>query len=235
MRSATHVVGRRLAAITAFTFLMWAGSAATAFAATRYVRSLGTDTPICGVTTTTPCRSITQAIALAAPGDVISVGAGRYGDLNRNGILGEPGEENGSPGCGCVVSLNKAVSVISYGGAAVTYIDGTTVDTNTTVLIITIGGEFGRPGKGFTVSGTARRGDGFGGHGIVLDASNVMVRGNQVIFSGGPTGATGILTVNFEPLRLEGNLVRGWPVGIESRGAAIVSKNRSWARPRVCW
>jgi hypothetical protein len=198
-----------------------------AHGATHYVASTGTDGPGCGVDATTACQSISQAIALAAPGDTILVGPGRYGDLNRNGVSGDvPGEETGSPGCGCVLSINKYVIVLSSAGAAVTMIDGRSVDTLQNVLLITDAGEFGRPGKGFTVTSTARASS----YGIALDSGNVMVRGNQVIympFPGGLTSTgTGIITVNSSAVRIEGNQVINWRLGISARGAAIVSKNQ---------
>ncbi|TMA76483.1 MAG: hypothetical protein E6J72_16775 [Deltaproteobacteria bacterium] len=69
-----------------------------------------------------PCRSITCAITRAAPGDKMIVGPGVYGDLNANGTPGEAGEETPSPGCNCVLSINKPVVVVSSGGAAATVI-----------------------------------------------------------------------------------------------------------------
>jgi hypothetical protein len=85
-----------------------------AHSATRHVSVNGTDGPSCGVTSTSACRSITQAIDLAAPGDTILVGPGRYGDLNCNGVLGEPGEKLGylTPpvSCGCVLRIEKPAS-----------------------------------------------------------------------------------------------------------------------------
>ena len=57
----------------------------------------GVDVPGCGQDVTSPCRSISQAIALADAGDTILVGPGRYGDLNDNGRLDEAGEEHGAP------------------------------------------------------------------------------------------------------------------------------------------
>jgi hypothetical protein len=65
-----------------------------------------------------PCRSISQAIANAMPGDEIVVGPGAYGDLNGDGSLSLPGEENGAPGCACMLASNKAVSLTSSDGAA---------------------------------------------------------------------------------------------------------------------
>jgi hypothetical protein len=137
---------------------------------TIYVASNGVDGSGCG-TLTSPCRSIGQGVANAMAGDSVVVGPGRYGDLNHNGILGEPGEENPdvfSPGCGCVFALNKAVALTSSNGAAATVIDATSVAVGQNVLIITTGGEFGKPGKGFLVTNTEVapvpwRGNGFRG------------------------------------------------------------------------
>jgi hypothetical protein len=204
-------------------------------AGTRFVAHTGTNGPNCGLDAATACRSISQAIALAAPGDMIVVGPGRYGDLNRNGTLGDiPGEEIGSPGCSCVLSMNKNVIIISSAGAAVTVIDGRSMNVVQTVVVLSAGGEFGRPGKGFTVTETGRRVNTnpptFSGHGIGIDAANVRVRGNHVIFTGGDSNYSsgiGIFTVNNAAIRIEGNHVVDWRVGIEIRvaGAATVSKN----------
>lgn len=209
---------------------------ALAQGATRHVADTGDDGPDCGLTLTTACRSISQAIALAAPGDTILVGPGRYGDLNENGVLGEPGEELGyltpPASCSCVLRIEKPVIVISSAGAAVTMIDGRSVDVIQNVLIFANGGEFGRPGKGFTVTETYHR-DGAGhglGEGIVLavESGDAMVRGNQVLYTS-PFFAslgTGILTVTNAAIRIEGNLVTRWRLGISGRGAATVSKNQ---------
>lgn len=217
-----------IASVVAIALVIAAAPAASA--ATRYVAVTGTDGPSCGIDALSACRSIGQAIINATPGDTILVGPGRYGDLNLDGFLGGPGEERGAPGCGCVLALNKNVILVSSGGAAVTMIDGRTVDVQTNVLLITVGGEFGRPGKGFYVTDTARyNGSYYESSGIVIDSENVLVRGNQVFFSrtaqAGRT-AYGIITVNDAPLRIEGNQVTGWYVGISGRGAAIISKNQ---------
>jgi hypothetical protein len=226
--------------------LLFAALPGVAHASTRYVGETGVDGPTCGVDALTPCRSITQAIGLAAPGDTILVAPGRYGDLNRSGTLGDSaGEETGSPGCSCVLSLNKNVILLSSGGAAVTEIDATTVNVNTTVLVITNGGELGRPGKGFTITETGRRADedfrvSYQGSGVVIDAANVLIRGNQVVFTRAaqaqnPSGtanparsdAFGIASVSnaSTTIRIEGNQVTGWLIGIYSDGP-VVSKNQ---------
>src|SRR5262249_4181632 len=173
--------------------------------------------PVCGVghlcrcgAKASPCRSIACGITSAAAGDTIVVGPGVYGDLNHNGTLGDlPGEENPdvfSPGCGCVLALNKRVSVESSNGAAATIIDGQSVDVGTNVLLITGlagGGEFGKPGKGFTVTNTGSQ----DGTGIMIDATNVTVAGNQVV-SSMFLSEFGIRTVNAdETVRIEGNQV----------------------------
>ncbi len=215
-----------------------------AHGATRHVATTGNDGPDCGLALSTACRSISRAIELADPGDTVLVGPGRYGDLNRNGVLGEPGEELGyltpPASCSCVLRIEKPVIVISSAGAAVTMIDGRPVDVIQNVLILTDGGEFGRPGKGFTVTETLHR-DGatgnFLGEGIVVavDSGKAMVRGNQVLFTlafalaaDGTSEGIGILTVTNAAIRIEGNQVMGWFRGIEGRGAAIVSKNQVW-------
>jgi len=208
--------------------------AVRADAATRYVADTGSDGSSCGLALTSACRSITQAIALATVGDTILVGPGRYGDLNRNGILGEPGEELGyltpPASCNCVLLVNKRVILISSAGAAVTMIDGRSVDVIQNVLLSTNGGEFGRPGKGFTVTGTAQKTSSgvHVGEGIVIDEA-VMVRGNQVVVNepAADNGATGIAVVNGAPIRIEGNLVTGWSTGIRGHAGTTVSKNQA--------
>ena len=164
---------------------------------TLYVANNGVDGPSCG-TKTSPCRSIGQTIANAVAGDAIVVGPGRYGDLNGNGVLGEPGEENPdvfSPGCGCVLGVNKTLTLTSSNGAAATVIDATSVASIQNVLIIGNGVQFGKAGKGFTVTSTAAGRDPTPAvldvvvrpsptvpAGIVVDASNVAITGNQVVF-----------------------------------------------------
>jgi len=226
LRAITGVV----AAVLLFTVAPYAD------AATRYVADTGDDWPGCGLALTSACRSITWAVDLANPGDTILVGPGRYGDLNRNGILGEPGEELGyltpPASCGCVLRIEKRVIIISSAGAASTMIDGRSVDVIQNVFLTSPdGGEFGRLGKGFTVTETkARDGLRYIGHGIVLDSVNEMVRGNQVVFARRDrfSEGVGIRTVNNAPIRIEGNQVIGWETGISGRGAATVSKNQVW-------
>src|SRR5262245_28480935 len=82
-------------------------------AKTVYVANDGLDGVACGAKTSAG-RSISQGIARAAAGDTVLVGPGRYGDLDLDGVLGEPGEE---AGIDAVLDVNKAVRVYSTDGA----------------------------------------------------------------------------------------------------------------------
>src|SRR6266478_903893 len=74
-------------------------------AATKFVANNGIDSSVCGTTAATACRSISQAIANAFDGDVIFVGPGRYGDLNDDGVFGDPGEEFFPAPCRCMLQV----------------------------------------------------------------------------------------------------------------------------------
>jgi hypothetical protein len=212
-----HTVGRLI--VTAALLAL----VPAAHAANLYVANNGADSPTCGPKPQPPCRSITQAIQNAAPGDKIVVGPGTYGDLNGNGTLGETGEETPSPGCGCMLSFNKAVTLVSSQGAAATVIDARSVTANTNVLLITSGADFGKPKKGFTVTTTANDTEG-----MVIDSANVKIRGNQVM----RTGGSGVLTTygidslaSSSGVLIEGNQVTGWTFGIDAKSDATVRKN----------
>lgn len=196
--------------------------APSARGATWYVANNGLDGPGCGARES-PCRSISAAIdqSTTVAGDRIIVGPGRYGDLNENGILGEAGEETPAPGCGCVLAVNKGIILMSSHGAAATLIDARRVNSaSVTVLLIMQNGEFGRPGKGFTVTNTV---DPYAG--VAIDSQNVKVRGNQLIRMGTSdpvfhNPAYGILTIDApQAILIEGNQVIGWGQGIVTFGA----------------
>ena len=124
--------GGRLGRLSLAAFLFFAFAAST-FGATRHVANNGIDGAGCG-TAASPCRTITQGIANATEGDTVMVGPGRYGDLNRNGSLGEPQEETPEPGCDCALAVNKGVVLISSDGAAATVIDSRSVAVANTVV-----------------------------------------------------------------------------------------------------
>jgi hypothetical protein len=216
--------------------------APAAHAGTLYVATNGLDGPDCGPKAQ-PCRSISQAIGLAPPRSTIIVGPGRYGDLNGNGILGETGEETGgclppcaSPPCFvpnppptvCMLRVHKDITLVSSDGAAATVIDARAVLVGTNVRLDADGGAFGRPGQGFTVTNTKS----VAGRGIVINADNNTVRGNQVLntFPGDPVSFAGVgidAIAGAGPIVIEENQVINWVAGIVARGGpgTTVSKN----------
>lgn len=219
---------RTLTSLCASAILLVLG--ASADAGTLFVANNGIDGVGCG-TKAAPCRSITQAITNAQAGGRIVVGPGRYGDLDGNGTLAGSGEETGAPGCGCLLAVNKALSIESSDGAAATVIDAHTVDLLQNVLLITENATFGSPGKGFLVSGTAS----VDGKGLVIDSNEVAVRGNQFVGPGISLDAdAGIATVDAsETILIEANQVIGWDVGIDTMGAGKTVRKNQVALNRV--
>jgi len=214
-------------------------AAASAHATTHYVANNGDDSTFCGLQVingftcgakATPCRSIQCAIREADPGDTIIVGPGRYGDLNADGDLADRGDEFGSSGCGCMVSVTKSLRIVSSAGAASTVIDARSVSVDRNVLILA-SGEFGQSGKGFTVTSSKRQ----GGHGIEIEGPDVKIRGNQAVatlvqpFSElQPLPGTGIRAFAGGTALIEGNQVLGqwsWS-GIAAGGTKTVRKNQ---------
>jgi hypothetical protein len=159
---------------------LWLGvSSATAEAATLNVANNGVDSAVCG-SVASPCRSISKAIANAAPGDTILVGAGVYGDLDADGnftpATGEEAAEVGF-GCQCMIKVDKALTIISRDGADATVLDATQ-SAGAVVKIQASGVVFGLPKRGFTLW------RGLSG-GLVIGApSDVRVAGNVAKFNG---------------------------------------------------
>jgi len=153
----------------------------TTHAANWIVANDGVDSPTCG-SAGSPCRSISQAIQNAAAGDTITVGPGRYGDLNSNGTFTDPGDEAAevSSGCHCLVKVNKAVKIYSRDGADVTVLDA----GGNSIAVVDIqatGAIFGTKLKGFTLTGAG--GSTVQGAGLVIDANvnQVIVGGNRAV------------------------------------------------------
>jgi parallel beta-helix repeat protein len=142
---------------------------APAVAVVRYVANTGVDGADCGPITS-PCRSISRAIALAASGDRIVVGPGRYGDVDRDSHFGSPGDEAVASFCGGCLAITKVVTVESSAGAAATIIE--IWNAAVVVAINATGAVFGKHDKGFTVKGP--------GTGIWAMADDVTVQGNHV-------------------------------------------------------
>ena len=143
-------------------------------AKTLVVAVTGSDSGGCGGKAT-PCRSISQAVTNAAAGDKIVVGAGRYGDVDGDGVLGEPGEE--AAAAGALVTVTKPLAIESRDGAAATIIDagGTTANH---VRIVANGVRFGKPKKGFTLQNAPS------GSGVTVEVSpgnDVVVAGNRSV------------------------------------------------------
>jgi parallel beta-helix repeat protein len=154
------------------------------------VANNGIDSATCG-SSAAPCRSISQAIVHASEGDTIVVGPGHYGDLNGNGIFGEPGEEAADVGsCSCMIKINKRLTLVSSGGAAATVLDvnGFVVTSQSGfqphgVVIQADGVVFGGKSRGFTIINSLHSGLFVGGN-----ISNVRVAGN-IATQNGAVGA----------------------------------------------
>lgn len=232
-------VRRLTSMMSAAALALFVALATPAHAATFYAANNGADATLCGVyvingtncgSKASPCRSIQCAIAYAQAGDTVVVGPGFYGDVGRDGNLGESGDDVGNPACSCMLKIEKPVIVVSSDGAGATIIDAEEFDLGQTVRIFATGAEFGRPGKGFTVTSTHA-----GGNGIQIENADVMVRGNQVVgqralpIPGGARG-TGIATVDGSGIILiEANqVIGGWNTGI-----VLLGTNKTVRRNRV--
>ena len=128
--------------------------------------------PNCGAQTH-PCRTITQAIVHAAPGNFIEVGPGIYGDIDGDGDADSAGEEPS-------VIIDKALTVYSTSGAAQTIIRAPRRPDLRTIVVLILGDgtTFGRRNGGFTIVGDTS-GFGEGSEGVTIaGAGNVVVEGN---------------------------------------------------------
>ena len=124
----------------------------TAMAGTLHVANNGLDSPSCGAYAA-PCRSLFRAIENASAGDTLLVRPGRYGDLNRDGELGGPGEEINASGR-AAVWVTKPLRILSTEGAEATVIDGGGgARVFGTVLIASNNVVFGDVGAGFHLTG----------------------------------------------------------------------------------
>ncbi len=164
---------RRLWFSLLLTLVLVAVEPGAASAVTLNVANNGEDSDGCGAEGS-PCRSISRAIANAAHGDTIIVGPGRYGDLDGDGAFGGTGEETAPAECGCMIDVNKQVTLQSRDGAGVTVLDagGANVD----VVRITVAAVFGGREKGFSLT----RGD----SGLVFSTPHfapLTVQGNLAI------------------------------------------------------
>jgi hypothetical protein len=179
-------VGYLRVALVAVVALAGAIAVPVSAATTWYVATNGSDlfSPCGGKTQ--PCRSVSKAISLAAAGDTIIVGPGRYGDLDGSGTFGDfPGEEAAEigSGCECMIKVNKQLTILSRDGALVTVLDAAGLAQSVVHIVATAGNGsvFGKANKGFTIRNGADTG-------LLTDASSqkVTVQGN--VASGNSTG-----------------------------------------------
>jgi len=172
-------------------------SIASAAGKNIYVTNDGTDSASCG-TQANACRSISQGLENAVDGDTILVGAGRYGNISGSASYSGAGDEHPQlfsrasfdDVTGCIICIQKAVSIYSLHGPSVTVIEGAPLTSQeATVFINHEGVNFGAAGRGFTLTGGS-------GYGVVFDQddptgylgihlkSNVSIAGNVDVGDG---------------------------------------------------
>lgn len=138
---------------------------------TVYVATNGVDASTCGAQRS-PCRSIGRAITNAAVGATVLVGPGRYGDLNENGVFGEPGEEAAPAACSCMILLNKRLHLVSRDGPSATLLDA----NGARLFVVRVTASraiLGDPFNGFTLTHSGL------GAAVLVDApEGVSVMGN---------------------------------------------------------
>jgi hypothetical protein len=186
------------------------GLVSSAQALTLNVATNGVDSLTCGKAGT-PCRTISQAVENADPGDRILVGPGVYGDLNQNGDLTDSGDEGtGAAPCSCMLQITKRLTFESSAGAAMTIIRGT---TNLTAVSLEASGiSFGVHNRGFTITNAAS------GLRIILGADDVRVTGNVIH---GPSNGMGIL-IEGDSAVIRDNVVRDWGQGVWAAGPGYI-------------
>ena len=147
----------------------------TAAARTLFVTNDGADSASCGAQASA-CRSISQGIENAVAGDTIVVGAGRYGNISGSASYTGPGDEHPQQltlgrTTGCIVCIDKPISIYSLHGPSVTVIEGAPLTSQeATVFIHSDGVNFGAPGRGFTITGGTA-------YGVDLDQDSDFVLG----------------------------------------------------------
>jgi hypothetical protein len=208
-------------------------TASAATAATWRVANNGSDSPTCGGSNA-PCRTISQAILNANPGDTIIVGPGLYGDVNNDGDLLDPGEEN-SGVSGKMIAVGKALTIVSSDGAL-----STSLRTPSSLVGVSIqadGVVLGKKGKGFTIRGAS----GTTGIEVLSGRNSVTLMGNVV--DGHPAGlgiidgsghqirnnwwTSGVLQVAGSNILVRDNLFIGAGLALQSTASSVtVDRNQ---------
>src|SRR3569833_1363489 len=112
----------------------------TAAARTLFVTSDGADSGSCGAQASA-CRSISQGMENAVAGDTILVGAGRNGNISGSPSYTGSGDEHPHQltlrgTTGCIVCIDKPISIYSLHGPSVTVIEGAPlISLDATVII----------------------------------------------------------------------------------------------------
>jgi len=181
-------------------------SAAAVDAATLHVANNGIDSDTCGAGNA-PCRSVSRAIVNAAAGDTIVVGPGRYGDLNGDGSFGGPGEEAAPAGCGCMIEVNKRLTLQSSDGPGVTILDAGGAEI-TGILVQADGVTFGGgSGHGFTIVNARHEG-------LHVEGNGVTVAGNVAV-GNGLSGFVAIAVVGTGNIIADNAAINNANVGIQ--------------------
>ncbi len=218
--------------------VMIVSAATAADAAKLLVANNGTDAIGCG-TKTAPCRSISAAVANAAPGATIEVGPGLYGDVNDNGTFDDPGDESAEvdAGCDCLIHVHKPVTIISARGKGVTIISAGGASIGA-VRIDVDGVRFGKRNHGFTLTGALSDGldatadrvaiegnlaTGNGQNGFTIVGNGNTIVGNEASANGprgfSVTGERCIITDN----RANGHTSRGF--SIDNGSGHLIARN----------
>jgi hypothetical protein len=191
----------------------------TAQAEKLFVANTGVDNAVCGGKKS-PCRSISQAIQNASPGDKVIVGPGFYGDLDDDGTFGELGEEDAQigSGCFCMIRVDKPLTIESSNGAAATVLSAGGAFISAVRIDLGAGGTlFGKKKKGFTLTG--------GTFGLVTDSSisGVRVTGNLSHSNSGSgfliNGSNHLVTGNIAT----GNSSEGFSFGFSGSGQVFAN------------
>ena len=206
-------------ALVLITTLLLGISPAPVDAATLYVANNGIDSDTCEAGSA-PCRSVSRAIVNAAAGDTIVVGPGRYGDLNGDGSFGGPGEEAAPAGCGCMIEVNKRLTLQSSDGPGVTILDAGGAEI-TGILVQADGVTFGGGSRhGFTIVNARHEGLHVEGNGVTV-ASNVA-------FGNGLSGFVAIAVIgtgNIITDNTDNAAINNANVGIQVNGDGTVTGN----------
>ena len=192
----------------------FAGTPLAASAATIHVGNHGSDAAG-GGSAAAPCRTISQGVRAASPGDRVLVQPGVYGDVDGDGAFVTPGDEPAQigDGCNCLVAIDKPLTVVSEAGAGATILRGA-VDGLFAVVIDAPDVALGRKKAGFAIVGDLQH-DGFGVR-VNASGSGARVEGN--LFSRLDQG----LFVAGDGSRIVGNrIAEVFRQGVHAEGSGI--------------